>query len=90
MIGFLKGKSQTVLDISPFYETILILMNDRGDDFLSSIGHKLCNNFEREADQGNRPKIIHVKWVVNLWNECNESSVYTLNVIVPFKKIPRS
>jgi hypothetical protein len=36
-----KGPRQIVLDTSPFYETILVLMHSSQDDTLQSIGQQL-------------------------------------------------
>ena len=60
LIDVLISPSQAILYGSSLNKTILVLMNNRSDDFLSSISHKFGDNFKRKADQGYGSETINI------------------------------
>ena len=53
----LKGLCQAILDGSILYETILVFMNQNGDNGLKSVGQKLSDELYRTVEKGDRPII---------------------------------
>jgi hypothetical protein len=82
-----KSPSQAVLNIFPFNESILILMENRNNIFLEPVCHKLGNKFQRETDQGDGPEIIHSLRIIVLRNKSNKGSIDALQVDIAFIEI---
>ena len=83
-----KCITQTVLYISAFDETILVLMYDISNDILCPVCQKLSKKFKRQTNQRDWSEIIHALWIGNFWNEGNVGSVDALDVTISFKEIP--
>jgi hypothetical protein len=74
-IEVFKCPSNAILNISPFDETVLILVQCRDNNLLQSIFHELSDELQWQADQRDVSEIIHSKRVTCFWNESDKSSV---------------